>query len=71
MLEPELPAQPQGWPWPEPSATEITRAISLEKNSRGWTWKVSVEGTRSADETVAAIEEMETLMVSRYGAPVE
>ena len=70
-MGPNLPEEPQNWPWPANAGQTqaVVRSISLEKNSRGWTWKVSIEGTLSAAETVAEIEEMEVLMASRYGLP--
>jgi hypothetical protein len=71
MLGPELPEQLQGFPWPEDTyqASSLVRSISLEKNSKGYTWKVSVDGATSAKEALDAIEEMEQAMGLRYGRP--
>jgi hypothetical protein len=62
---PDFPA-PTGFPFaPAPLVT-----VSVEKNSRGYTWKVEVSDVGvPANEALATLDYMVNQMGSRYGYP--
>lgn len=50
------------------NVTNPTINVSMERNSRGVTWGVSIVGARDKTEAMAMLDEMRNEMEHRFGA---